>query len=368
MSETIRELGEAVTFALSVIDRDTPANNPVTGEAPTIAIRRLSDDYWYDFVAGTWGAVVGGYAGLAADNTAAMTDKADGTYEYDWDQDTADGGATRSYEAVYEIAAGTYRSMAYEIWVFRSVATAGGLALEATLTAIKGAGWTVETLQTIYDAVIAAGSGSGANAVALTLNDGDGDPVANALCIVRNAAESTVLGIDTTDSLGQVHFQLDDGSYKITFGPSSTLAFSNPYALTVSGDTAATYACTALSIPPTAGASNVVLFNYERKVEADAAFGASDVTVKILSVSVAALTDATANAQRSVEGTEYTTDTSGLWSFQVADVLDDAVLTLQKSYTNAAETVVTERWSAKIDTALAEDGQLAWADLGPERA
>ena len=59
MSETIRELGEAVTFALSVIDRDTPANNPVTGEAPTIAIRRLSDDYWYDFVAGTWGAVVG---------------------------------------------------------------------------------------------------------------------------------------------------------------------------------------------------------------------------------------------------------------------------------------------------------------------
>ena len=138
MSETIRELGEAVTFALSVIDRDTPANNPVTGEAPTIAIRRLSDDYWYDFVAGTWGAVVGGYAGLAADNTAAMTDKADGTYEYDWDQDTADGGATRSYEAVYEIAAGTYRSMAYEIWVFRSVATAGGLALEATLNRALG--------------------------------------------------------------------------------------------------------------------------------------------------------------------------------------------------------------------------------------
>lgn len=247
-------------------------------------------------------------------------------------------------------------------------ADVSALALEATLTGMKGVGWTDETLVALMAAVEALGPGLGDNTVTITLEDGDGDPVANILCIVRNVAESNVLGIATTDGSGEVEFQLDNGTYAVHFGPSGLYTFANPYTLTVSGNTDETFACAAWAVPPAPATDNVLIYGYERKVEGDAAFGASDVTVKVISVEGAFRTDAEADAQRSVVGTVYTTDATGLWSFDVSKALDGAMITLQKSYTNDAGKTITERWSATIDvTAANEAGQVSWADLQPRQ-
>jgi hypothetical protein len=247
-------------------------------------------------------------------------------------------------------------------------ADVSALALEATLTGMKGVGWTGETLVALMAAVEALGPGLGDNTVTITLEDGDSDPVANILCIVRNVAESSVLGIATTDGSGEVEFQLDNGTYAVHFGPSGLYTFANPYTLTVSGNTDETFACAAWAVPPAPATDNVLIYGYERKVEGDAAFGASDVTVKVISVEGAFRTDAEADAQRSVVGTVYTTDATGLWSFDVSKALDGAMITLQKSYTNDAGKTITERWSATIDvTAANEAGQVSWADLQPRQ-
>jgi hypothetical protein len=243
-----------------------------------------------------------------------------------------------------------------------------GLALEATLDAICGVGWTDETLVALMAAVQALGPGLGDNTVTLTLNDGDGNPASNVLCVVRNVAGSTVYGIDTTDGGGEVEFQLDDGTYSVRYGPASLYTFSNPYALTVAGDTEETFECVALAAPSVPSTDNIIIYSFERKVEADAAFGASDVTVKILSVEGRFRTDDETDAQRSVVGTEYTTDATGLWSFEVARALDGARIVLQKSYAAASGTTVTERWTATIDVDAAnEAGQVSWADLRPRQ-
>ena len=111
--------GGTVTLSLSIIDLNTPANNPVIGEAPTVAVRRTSDDKWWDFVGEVWDTIAT-YALLDASNKQALTDKDDGTYEHDWDQATTDASAERTYIMVYEVAAGTYQSMDMEVWEFVS--------------------------------------------------------------------------------------------------------------------------------------------------------------------------------------------------------------------------------------------------------
>ncbi len=92
-------------------------------------------------------------------------------------------------------------------------------------------------------------TGLGDNTVTLTLNDGDGDPVMGISCVVRNNAETAVVAREVTDADGQIEIQLDDGSYQVRYGPSAAYSFSNPYALTVSGNTTATFTCVALTVP-----------------------------------------------------------------------------------------------------------------------
>ena len=129
MAVQMRAPGETVTFVLSLVDLYVPANNPVTGETGTIAIRRLSDDKWWDWVAEAWD-VVANYAALGAEHKTALTDKGDGTYEKDWDQSAADAGAERQYVASYEVtSAGDYLGrMDHEHWHFGSEYTFTALA------------------------------------------------------------------------------------------------------------------------------------------------------------------------------------------------------------------------------------------------
>lgn len=96
----------------------------------------------------------------------------------------------------------------------------------------------------------------GTNPVTITLNDGDGSPVNGQFMVVRNADETAVAFIDITDVDGQCEIQLDDGTYKVRFGGYyaciaggvGAYKFSNPYTLTVSGTTTATFTCTEVSL------------------------------------------------------------------------------------------------------------------------
>jgi len=81
-----------------------------------LAIRRTSDDKWYNFTSGEWDTV-GGYGDLTSDHKKTLTDNNDGSYSCTWDQGVADGGMERTYIMVFEIASGTYQGMAWEKYV-----------------------------------------------------------------------------------------------------------------------------------------------------------------------------------------------------------------------------------------------------------
>ena len=116
MNTLVRAAGETVEFIFSITDTATPANNPVVGESPTVAVRRASDDKWWDWVAEAWDTVAT-YAALGAEHKASMADD-DGTYSVEFDQSAIDGGLARTYVVVYEVPAGDYRTMQHEVWVF----------------------------------------------------------------------------------------------------------------------------------------------------------------------------------------------------------------------------------------------------------
>ena len=97
--------GATIPLVLRVVDDDMPANNPVTGLSCRVAIRRASDDKWYDFGAEAWDTV-GGWGSLGAEHKQALADKGDGSYAYAWEQAVADGSAEGDYEMTYAVTAG----------------------------------------------------------------------------------------------------------------------------------------------------------------------------------------------------------------------------------------------------------------------
>ena len=84
-----------------------------------MAIRRLADNNWYDFVTPGW-ATAANYAALTTDYLQALTDEGDGSYSAAWYQATADASSTNDYEMVYHVTAGTgyVGTMAGEAWRF----------------------------------------------------------------------------------------------------------------------------------------------------------------------------------------------------------------------------------------------------------
>jgi hypothetical protein len=89
-----------------------------------------------------------------------------------------------------------------------------GVALETTLTAMKGAGWTDETLKSIKAAVLAqAGSGTGAITWTYTLTRSDnGLPIADAeVWVTTDLAGVNVIASGRTDQNGVLTFRLDAG-------------------------------------------------------------------------------------------------------------------------------------------------------------
>lgn len=102
MSQELHAPGATIQLECSLVNREPLTAAAVTGETLVVSLRRLSDDRWWDFVAGEWD-VVADYASLTADHQGALTDKGDGSYSRAWDQQVADGGVEREYRAYYRV-------------------------------------------------------------------------------------------------------------------------------------------------------------------------------------------------------------------------------------------------------------------------
>jgi hypothetical protein len=160
-----------------------------------------------------------------------------------------------------------------------------------------------------------AAGGTGANVVTLTLHDADAAAVPNIACVVRNTAEDAILAQATTDENGQVELQLDDGSYKVRYGPSGFYIFSNPYDLTVSGATAGTFTCEAVALPTPAAPDLCVCYVDVRYVDGGSLVKAKEASLTIESVVSPEWSGGETDAVLARTGTTYESDGSGRIQF-----------------------------------------------------
>ena len=95
----------------------------------------------------------------------------------------------------------------------------GAVALEATLTAIKGSGWTDETLKAIKDVIDTIGGevGPGALSCTWTQKDDEENPMDNVQIWISTdeAGNNVIAGTLITDANGEVTFMLDEGTYYV---------------------------------------------------------------------------------------------------------------------------------------------------------
>jgi hypothetical protein len=157
--------GSTVLLILGLVDNETPANNPVTGYTCVVAIRKVSNDTWYDFGVNAWDVVSGGYGSLASANWGALTDKGDGSYSRTWNQETADAGATEKYVMHYKVqSAGAFQNrVSIEDWVFSPVQVSEGAMITLTVHGPDGV---------VAGAKVSLGATGGATNVMFSAEDG----------------------------------------------------------------------------------------------------------------------------------------------------------------------------------------------------
>jgi hypothetical protein len=121
-----------------------------------------------------------------------------------------------------------------------------------------------ETLQTIYDRLGVILNGGGANEITITVNDGDSNPVSSVNVEIRDSGGNYKTSGDTNGSGIYNKARLDDGTYNVYLSK-DLYDTSNPYTLTVSGDTATTFVITAVSVDPPASPENCKIYEYISK-------------------------------------------------------------------------------------------------------
>jgi len=124
----------------------------------------------------------------------------------------------------------------------------------------------------------------GAHVVTLTVVDGEGNPVGSCPVRVSNSG-GQLLGYSRSNaSTGQVTFNLDAGDYAVTLGPLANYALSNPYSITVAGDTTETLTVTAISIPTPADPSLCVVYADMRNAVGGQLLGAGEGSLNVIQV------------------------------------------------------------------------------------
>lgn len=269
-------------------------------------------------------------------------------------------------------AAGSHLALIKAVTDTLSGAATGGVFSAEALANAPGGDLTAEGIDTQLSGTHGAGTwggaaGSGSRTVTVTVQTSGGTVYANVPVTCNNQSETGTSYTLNTNSLGQATFYLTDGDWR-AIAAGSNLQSGGATNFAVNGPETPTVTVTAVTVPATTSADNYLLYGYERKLEADAAFGASGVTVKVLSVDSAGQYDAAADACRRIMGTSYATDATGLWSFEVAKALADRRLKLRFTWTDAASITQTEEWQATILASAANpQDQIAWADLSPTK-
>ncbi len=186
---------------------------------------------------------------------------------------------------------------------------------------------------------LAAKAGWGDRTFTATVEDSVTAPIAGATVIVRGSTGLPVVGRNTTDVDGEATFLLDDGSY-LVYVYSQGYAFSNPFSLTITGDSAATYTGTgdgSSSITPPESPDVCRVFGYFMDLAGDPIQG-----VKVL----AELSSRSAYVLNALSGTliakpqeSTVSDADGLWQL---DLIPNALLTVEPDEAVSPEAGATD--------------------------
>jgi hypothetical protein len=168
--------------------------------------------------------------------TTAACSKWAGDIFYTYEFPAVSWQAGDNYQAVMIGQAVLVNGATYEFpyTVLNGYVISSDLALESSLTAMKGDGWTTETLKAINDALNAE-VGPGALSCTWTQNDEGEDPMDNvAIWITTDEAGSNIIaGTLYTNASGEVTFLLDAGTYYV-WREKGGYNFTNPQEWTVS--------------------------------------------------------------------------------------------------------------------------------------
>jgi len=221
------------------------------------------------------------------------------------------------------------------------------------------------------DAIAALGAGTGAAAITLIVKK-DGI-VTQGVPVTLQASGG--VNVQVSDENGEVVFNRDDGSWAYVIADSAAYMGASGTVVVASGavtePAGGVLNVTAISLPVPTSPDCYLLYAQERKADnGDAAFGAGEVTVKVLRIEFPARLDSAASSVRTVVGKEYQTDANGVWSFELAKSAfsSGALLVLERSWEDADGNPDSEIWQVTLDDAAATvDDQICIADLSIRR-
>lgn len=252
----------------------------------------------------------------------------------------------------------------------RAEATSDANSIIAVLTAIKGPGWTTETLEAIYDAITALGAGSGAAAITLTVKKAG---VATQGVPVTLQASGGV-NIQVSDENGQVTFNRDGGSWSCVIedhaaytGYTGTVVVAGGV---VTSPADGILIITGISLPVPASADNYVVYGSERAFDGGAIAGAGDVVVTVEDAGDNGMYTDADGEMHFILGTEHPTDLQGQWSFEISKkcVASGAQITIKRVWVNAVGDSPGELCWAVMDASVATElDQIAFAQWKPKK-
>lgn len=237
-----------------------------------------------------------------------------------------------------------------------------GLARETTLAAIKGAGWTDETLVAIMAGIEGINPG-GAYVVTRRFLDSGGGAVADLKITVQGDdggdADGTVVAVGTTSATGYVTFNLDAATYHL-LSPSTGVWQASDTTVTVAANSSANITVTAQTLPaPSAPDKYVIIINAAN--EFGSLVGASAWSIKVTRVWPRGL--AADNLVQLTEQNPITVEGNGQASFEIAKTT--TAFTLEVTPTLADATAgAPEYITVEVDAAQAnDDDQIYLSDL-----
>jgi len=120
---------------------------------------------------------------------------------------------------------------------------------------------TLETLSDQIDSITGYLTSTGSSTVTITITTSGGTPIQDANVQIWNSTATALVTYGVTNSNGQIQKSVDDGVYKVKVRKGG-YSFSDPFDLTVSGDTSQTYTGTTFVVDPPSEPELCRLYGY----------------------------------------------------------------------------------------------------------